>query len=88
VSLETCSLSSRYSSSNRIPERWVELAGHDQTVARQAGVSTQTVSRVLNDRPDVAAETRDRVKEVIGQLGYRPSLLPAACQRRSYTLVW
>ena len=56
-------------------------------VARQAGVSTQTVSRVLNDRPDVAAETRDRVKEVIGQLGYRPSLLARSlAQRRSYTL--
>jgi DNA-binding LacI/PurR family transcriptional regulator len=56
-------------------------------VALQAGVSTQTVSRVLNDRPDVAPETRKRVKEVIEQLGYRPSLLARSLsQRRSYTL--
>jgi LacI family transcriptional regulator len=46
---------------------------HD--VAREAGVSRQTVSRVLNDRPDVAPETRERVQEVIDQLGYRPSVI-------------
>ncbi len=42
-------------------------------VASAAGVSTQTVSRVMNKRPDVAAETRQRVLDVIDQLGYQPS---------------
>ena len=42
-------------------------------VASRAGVSYQTVSRVLNDRPDVAEETRERVKRVIAELGYRPN---------------
>jgi len=42
-------------------------------VAAQAGVSTQTVSRVLNDHPDVAEQTRARVQAVIAQLGYLPS---------------
>jgi LacI family transcriptional regulator len=37
------------------------------------GVSKMTVSRVLNDRPDVAPETRRRVRQVIEELGYRPS---------------
>ena len=44
-------------------------------VASVAGVSTQTVSRVINERPDVSPETRKRVKEVIEQVGYRPSAL-------------
>jgi LacI family transcriptional regulator len=44
-------------------------------VAHEAGVSAQTVSRVLNNRPDVAAETRQRVQDVITKLGYRPSAL-------------
>lgn len=44
-------------------------------VAEHAGVSRQTVSRVLNDRPDVAPETRKRVKDIIQQLGYQPSAL-------------
>jgi DNA-binding LacI/PurR family transcriptional regulator len=42
-------------------------------VASRAGVSYQTVSRVLNDRPDVAEETRERVKRVIAELDYRPN---------------
>jgi LacI family transcriptional regulator len=42
-------------------------------VAALCGVSTQTVSRVLNDRPDVAPETRRRIEEAIEQLDYQPS---------------
>lgn len=40
-------------------------------VARAAGVSHQTVSRVLNDHPNVRPETRDRVLAAIAELGYR-----------------
>lgn len=40
-------------------------------VAALAGVSHQTVSRVLNDHPMVKQETRDRVQASIEQLGYR-----------------
>lgn len=42
-----------------------------QDVARVAGVSHQTVSRVLNGHPRVREETRDRVLAVIADLGYR-----------------
>ncbi len=42
-------------------------------VARLAGVSYQTVSRVLNHSPALRAETRQRVLEVIDQIGYRPN---------------
>lgn len=56
-------------------------------VARQAGVSTQTVSRVINERPDVASETRQRVLQVIERLGYQPSALARSLiRRRSHTL--
>ncbi|NTW40546.1 MAG: LacI family DNA-binding transcriptional regulator, partial [Cellulomonadaceae bacterium] len=40
-------------------------------VAAVAGVSHQTVSRVLNDHPNVRPETRRRVIEAIAELGYR-----------------
>jgi DNA-binding LacI/PurR family transcriptional regulator len=40
-------------------------------VARAAGVSYQTVSRVINDGPRVSNATRDRVLAVIAELGYR-----------------
>ncbi len=56
-------------------------------VAQKAGVSTQTVSRVLNNRPDVAVETRELVQQVIVQLGYKPSALARSLiRRRSLTL--
>jgi LacI family transcriptional regulator len=56
-------------------------------VAQAAGVSTQTVSRVINNRPDVAEETRSKVNEVIEKLGYQPSALARSLiQQRSYTL--
>ncbi len=45
-------------------------------VARLAGVSHQTVSRVLNGQPNVRPETRARVEHAIAQLRYSPS--PAA----------
>lgn len=43
-------------------------------VAREAGVSQQTVSRVLHDHPSVRPETRARVNAAIERLGYRPNL--------------
>ena len=45
-------------------------------VARLAGVSHQTVSRVLNGHPNVREQTRLRVRAAIAELGYRPN--PAA----------
>lgn len=43
-------------------------------VAKKAGISYQTVSRVINNKPDVSAETRQRVLRVIEELNYRPSM--------------
>src|SRR3954471_3820997 len=56
-------------------------------VARLAGVSQQTVSRVLNQSPHVRPDTRERVLEAIRRLGYRPNRLPRAPgTRRTRTL--
>ena len=43
-------------------------------VARRAGVSKGLVSFALNDRPGVAPDTRDRILEAAGALGWTPSL--------------
>lgn len=56
-------------------------------VAQAAGVSMQTVSRVMNKVSYVSGETRQRVEEAVKQLGYRPSTLARSLsQNRSYTL--
>lgn len=44
-----------------------------EDVAREAGVSTMTVSRVVNNTGRISQATRQHVKDVIARLGYRPS---------------
>ncbi len=60
----------------------VTVQGHDpdrsrratiRDVAARAGVSHQTVSRVINRNPSVAEPTRERVEAAIRELGYVPS---------------
>ena len=53
-----------------------------QDVAKTAGVSVSTVSRVLNSKVDVASETQERVRSVIEELGYTTNL--AARSMRSF----
>lgn len=56
-------------------------------VARVAGVSHQTVSRVLNDHPNVRPATRDRVLAAVRELGYRPNAAARTlATRRTRTL--
>jgi LacI family transcriptional regulator len=52
-------------------------------VARQAGVSHQTVSRVINGSDDVLPETRAVVEAAIEELGYRPSAIARSMARGS-----
>ncbi|WP_198676353.1 LacI family DNA-binding transcriptional regulator [Kribbella monticola] len=51
-------------------------------VARVAGVSHQTVSRVLNNLPNVRPSTRDRILQAIDELGYRRNLTARALVTR------
>ncbi|MBN1122652.1 MAG: LacI family DNA-binding transcriptional regulator [Anaerolineae bacterium] len=56
-------------------------------VAIMAQVSNQTVSRVINNRPDVAEETRQRVRRAIEELNYQPNAIARSLiQQRSLTL--
>jgi LacI family transcriptional regulator len=58
-----------------------------QDVARAAGVSSKTVSRVVNNQGEIREETRTRVQETIQRLGYRPNILARSLvSQRSYTL--
>jgi LacI family transcriptional regulator len=51
-------------------------------VAREAGLSVATVSRVLNQQDIVSAASRQRVLEAIERLGYRPNLLAGHLRRK------
>jgi len=58
-----------------------------EDVARLAGVSTKTVSRVVNEHSEISQVTRQRVQAAIDQLGYRPNIVARSLvNRRSNTL--
>jgi LacI family transcriptional regulator len=56
-------------------------------VAETAGVSKQTVSRVINNHPDVADATRKHIQKVIDELGYHPSAVARSLtKQRTHTI--
>jgi LacI family transcriptional regulator, lactose operon repressor len=56
-------------------------------IAAMCGVSTQTVSRVINHRPDVSPKTRAAVEAAIAAVGFQPSAVARSLvQRRSSTI--
>ncbi|MFU8826328.1 MAG: LacI family DNA-binding transcriptional regulator [Brevefilum sp.] len=55
-------------------------------VARKAGVSKQTVSRVINDKPDVAPQTRKRIQDLMKAMGYAPDPIARSMKGSTYTL--
>ncbi len=63
------------------------LAPTIQDVASAAGVSVSTVSRVLNDKDDVAPKTAARVRQVIDSLGYHASLAARSMRSRQTGVV-
>lgn len=58
-----------------------------QDVAQTAGVSVSTVSRVLNNKDDVAPETTDKVRQVIKDLNYTASLAARSMRSRKSKVI-
>ena len=58
-----------------------------QDVAKTAGVSVSTVSRVLNRKVDVASETKDRIHSVIDDLGYATNFAARSMRSQKKNLV-
>src|SRR5438270_12105469 len=55
---------------DRTPDQKFRGRATIRDIADLAGVSIATVSRVLNDRPDVAPETRETVMQVVREQGF------------------
>lgn len=56
-------------------------------IAKHAGVSVSTVSRVLNSKPDVNYETENRVKDTIKELGYSPNSVARGLVLKKTTVI-
>ena len=42
-------------------------------IARISGCSVSTISRVINDRPDVHPETKERIRRIMREVGFTPN---------------
>lgn len=82
VASDTVTLVSTAEESRRRPGRTTI-----SDVARAAGVSVATVSKVLNGRYGVAAQTMERVLAVIDDLGYESSLVATSLRRKSTGII-
>ncbi|PKO04591.1 MAG: LacI family transcriptional regulator [Chloroflexi bacterium HGW-Chloroflexi-3] len=56
-------------------------------IAKMAGVSRSTVSRVLNDHPNVSDVVRERVQKIIRDTGYQPNLSARALRSRRSNII-
>lgn len=51
-------------------------------IAKLANVSKTTVSRVLNNKPDIQPETKERIKKIIAEYDYHPNVFAKAISHR------
>ncbi len=58
-----------------------------QEIAKLAGVSSATVSRVINKRDYVSDETRKRVQTIIDQLDYVPNINAVSLKKGATKLI-
>src|SRR5512147_2659233 len=58
-----------------------------QDVARAAGVSVSTISRVINNKDDVAPETTEKVRRVMQELNYTASLVAKSMRSRTSKVI-
>ena len=72
----------------RCPSRRAGRPARMADVAKVAGVSHQTVSRVLNDFPKIRPATRDRVLAAIEELGYRRNIAARTLVTRPFADHW
>jgi len=56
-------------------------------VAREAGVSINTVSRAMNDRPEISSETKERVLQAAMKLGYKPNKFARALRSNKAEII-
>ncbi len=70
---------------NRLQHIGVNMKMDD--IAKLAGVSKASVSRVLNDKPNVSKKLRDRVEQVLKDYDYQPNLIAQALNTKKSKLI-
>lgn len=56
-------------------------------IAREAGVAASTVSRVINNKPGIKAETRERIQELLEKYNYTPDIAARGLVKKSTRMI-
>ena len=56
-------------------------------IARECNVSPTTVSNILNGKPKVSEETKERVLETVNRLGYRPNYIAQGLRNQKTKMI-
>ena len=56
-------------------------------VAKEANVSTSTVSRVISDSPQISEKTKEKVREVIKNLNYKPNAIARSLANKKTRII-
>ncbi len=56
-------------------------------IAEEAGVSTATVSLVMSDSPRISTRTKEKVRQIIKEKGYRSNVLAGSLRRTRSGLI-
>lgn len=56
-------------------------------VAKEANVSTSTVSRVISDSPQISEKTKEKVREVITRLNYKPNAIARSLANKKTRII-
>lgn len=77
----------KYTFASQIPKKMdrTEITIYD--IAKQLGISASTVSRALNNNPNINAKTRQRVAECAEELGYRINPFAANLRKQSTSTI-
>ncbi len=58
------------------------MAATLKDIAKEVGLSVTTVSRALNDYPDVSPQTKERIRQAAREMGYHPHTIARKLQKR------
>ena len=72
---------------NKLNNKEKKKAATIKDIAKAIGVSVSTVSRALQDKPEISDETKTLVRETASKMNYRPNTMAVALKtRKSYSI--
>lgn len=57
-------------------------------IARMCNVSVSTVSKAMNDRPDISSSKKEEIRRIAKEMNYIPNYMASTSKEQAYTKYW